>query len=318
MRKTLDEANIEDVTIVSATDAATISSLDPELKRLFRNNHFFSRVSMIATTLSHYKLWQQLTQDTTTDCYLIMEDDVQLDNDLLQFAQRNANFVEKCHVLFFGYKQARSSRPEKSPKGESSIQQLDISNYESGAFCYSITKEAARTICDFVAQHGMAHEVDKLLALVFPLDVFEASPPLAHHKDDEDTDVLRNFDTVDTGTNDAKMQQIVDHSFVLVKDLDQVGQDIQHVSRNKSISLQKAFLHHKCIAFNTFGYLKHSLKCLTKPSCFKEGDGIYIRRSLLEQVARGETIVENLSKEAASEALAAAPTLHEDAEDSSI
>jgi hypothetical protein len=78
--------------------------------------------------------------------------------------------------------------------------------------------------------------------------------------------------------------------------------------------MQRAFIDPKCVAFNTFGYLKSNLVNLTKPSCFRESDGLFVKRSFLEQVADNKVTVQGLLPSRALELLNEFPLIHSDAE----
>jgi len=79
-------------------------------------------------------------------------------------------------------------------------------------------------------------------------------------------------------TNNLKNLINIPDNYIFVENLDQVGNDIYY----KNISLDKCFeisnADDTCVGFNSLGYFKDNILNLTCPDCFKEGDGIYIKK----------------------------------------
>jgi hypothetical protein len=61
--------------------------------------------------------------------------------------------------------------------------------------------------------------------------------------------------------------------------LDQIGNDLYCYLSTLPEQLTRALQDEKCIAFNTLGYFKYTITHLSKPSVFKETDGIFLKKS---------------------------------------
>ena len=68
----------------SAIDAKSLT-LNNETKRLFKSCLDKLTKAEIACSLSHYKLWKQLTLDASAENYLILEDDVVFKDGFVSF-----------------------------------------------------------------------------------------------------------------------------------------------------------------------------------------------------------------------------------------
>lgn len=90
--------NITNYEFVNAVNGYKLT-LTPKLRNLFNGNDFGNRKGVIGCALSHLSLWEKLLSDTTTNHYVILEDDI------LSTSNFNLNCpeYEKYEVLFLGY-----------------------------------------------------------------------------------------------------------------------------------------------------------------------------------------------------------------------
>lgn len=88
-------------------------------------------------------------------------------------------------------------------------------------------------------------------------------------------------------TPTEKIEHIINIDYVFLQGIDQIGNDIINIE-NKDFNhlLETATNTNGCIAFNTFGYLKHKIDKLEKVSWFSEKDGIFIRKDVYEQMLK--------------------------------
>ena len=87
---------------IEAVDKNIINEHTKHLS-LFYNNDYGNRKGFIACALSHYNLWKQLLEDTSTNYYLILEDDVKLSANFLKHINNNITEMRDKPILFFGY-----------------------------------------------------------------------------------------------------------------------------------------------------------------------------------------------------------------------
>jgi hypothetical protein len=77
------------------------------------------------------------------------------------------------------------------------------------------------------------------------------------------------------------------HQFVFLQGLDQYGYDAGLVSGPIEQIMYRAYIDNKCVGFNTFGYLKKNLSCITFLHESQSQHGIFIKKSAIPQVVNG-------------------------------
>jgi GR25 family glycosyltransferase involved in LPS biosynthesis len=173
--KQLSDAGFEpsDYEFVKATDGSTLEPTQ-ELKELFQGNDFGSRKGVIGCALSHYRLWQQLVNNPRDAYYLIMEDDFILCPDFksrFQELSKTGVFINN-DVLFLGYHMFSKDRQthfklyNDLSKNETKVVPLDKNLYIGGYFMYSINRNGAGKLLDYIEQNGIKHGIDSRFRLI--------------------------------------------------------------------------------------------------------------------------------------------------------
>jgi GR25 family glycosyltransferase involved in LPS biosynthesis len=263
-----------------------------ELKYLFRNNDFGNRRGVIGCALSHYKLWCQLLNDSDNEYYIIMEDDFTLCNNFKQHLEtlQTNNEFSKRDVLFLGYHMFQKNRQThfqlyNTESNSVNVEPLDRKLYIGGTFSYSINKNGAKILMDYIEKNGIKHGIDYHFKIIDTLDSYECQPQIVFSEWNEngkqiDSDIQNIYDSIDFKNIIDELEQIKE-KYIFIPKLDIIGNDMYF----KKTSLEEQFFISEkdpnCIGFNTLGFFKNKIDIDTlKPSIyFKERDGIYIKKS---------------------------------------
>ena len=294
MTDLLKNLNIENeqYEFITAVDG---NSLKPtqELYNLFKGNDFGSRKGVIGCALSHYQLWKQLLNDKNHSFYLIMEDDIEFCDDFKNKMENlMPNFVSN-EILYLGYHMFKKNRDKVRniydiSREITNVISLDKTLYIGGTFSYSINKKGAKILIDYIENNGIKHGIDYVMKIIPLLNSFECQPHLTFSEWNEngqnvDSDIQNIYDGLDfTNIKKNLYSENIEEYFVFIPNLDQNGNDLYY--HKKSLNELKiiALQDDKCIGFNTLGFFKNKIDRLQSSGYFKEGDGIYIKKSVYE------------------------------------
>ena len=203
--------NSGNIDFIKAVDG---SELLPTMKiyNLFKNNDFGGRKGFIGCALSHYYLWKQLLQDKDNDYYLIFEDDIRLSKNFVhKMLSLKDKYIENDFLLL-GYHMFTENRNnvrdiyDDEDKDILSIDKLDCGLYIGGFFAYSISKNGAKKLLDYIKENGIGHGIDYVLKLVAcknRINAFEVRPNIVfsswyeYVNIDVDTDIQKDMSVFD-------------------------------------------------------------------------------------------------------------------------
>ena len=266
-----------------------------ELYKMFEGNDFGSRCGFIGCALSHYGLWVELLRDETNDYYIIFEDDVILcDAYKRQISNMEKYFREK-DVVYHGYTMYKDIRANSKDIYEYSsvnsttnvsISPLKKEYYVGGTFGYTINKNGARKMIDYIHKHGIRHGIDYVMKIMNTLECYETQPNLCislWHEDakEYDTDIQNYYDVINFGIYENYYLQILKDMFFFIPCKDQIGHDIYHKPGSLKNMVLRAIDDKHCVAFNTLGFFKNNIVNTTTSSWFRDEDGIYIKKEYL-------------------------------------
>ena len=194
-------ANITNYEFIEAVDGKKIVTTS-EIKKLFTVNDFGNRRGVIGCALSHYNLWKRLINDTV-DYYVIMEDDFELCENFQE--KMNKINLEDYELIFFGYHMFENERDKvrsiyNVESEHTTIEKLNNNLYIGGTHCYSINRQGAIKILEYISMNGIKHAIDYLMK-ISNLDCYESRPHLAFAEWNEngktiDTDIQNNTDSI--------------------------------------------------------------------------------------------------------------------------
>ena len=233
-----------------------------ELKHIFLNNDFGSNRGVIGCALSHYSLWIELLNDKYNDYYVIMEDDCTFCNNFKQQFEliQTSNEFSKRDVLFLGYHMFEKNRIKYSKiyndiSETVEIKPLSRDVYIGGTFSYSINKNGAKILVDYIKNNGIKHGIDYLNILLTNLNSYECQPQLTFSDWNEnykpiDTDIQNMYDPLDF-TNILDEIDEMKEKYVFIPNLDQCGNDIYYHKQSLEEQMRIAEKDPNCIGFNT-------------------------------------------------------------------
>ena len=199
--------NITNYEFIEAVDGKTLTP-NAELISLFKGNCFGNRQGVIGCALSHYNLWKKLLE-SDFEYFIIMEDDFTIVESFKEEIEK-INF-EKYETLFLGH-HIHPKTPEKvkyiyrnSNKNEYiniTIDRLKIDYFGGGTHCYSINKNGAKKILDYINKNGIIREIDWIFNIP-KLECFETCPHISFAESNEiygkeiDSDIQNIYDSID-------------------------------------------------------------------------------------------------------------------------
>ena len=282
-----------------------------ELKHIFLNNDFGSNRGVIGCALSHYSLWIELLNDKYNDYYVIMEDDCTFCNNFKQQIEliQTSNEFSKRDVLFLGYHMFEKNRIKyykiyNDISETVEIKPLSRDVYIGGTFSYSINKNGAKILVDYIKNNGIKHGIDYLNILLTNLNSYECQPQLTFSDWNEnykpiDSDIQNMYDPLDF-TNILDEIDEMKEKYVFIPNLDQCGNDIYYHKQSLEEQMRIAEKDPNCIGFNTLGFFKNKIDIddLTPSRYFKERDGIYIKKSVYKDyLHKKQTEIETIDKD---------------------
>jgi GR25 family glycosyltransferase involved in LPS biosynthesis len=229
--------------------------------KIFENNNFDYKTDIMMNALSHYKLWSEIINDDKNSYYLVIEDNAHFLKDFDKKMELLDNYLVDKDMILLGYKEVNTNQKKYNTDNENkiTINLLDKSTYSGTLFAYTINKNGAKKLIDYIEKNGIKDEIGILIKNVEDLKICECNPPLV--KDIED-------------------------QFVFVSGYDQLQNDIYYSNQpNKNIDFYKllALNNDQYVAFNTLGFFKNKLDKLTVSPYFKNGDGIYIKKEYYQK-----------------------------------
>jgi GR25 family glycosyltransferase involved in LPS biosynthesis len=207
--KKLENAGInkEQYEFIKAVDGQILNPTQ-ELFDLFKDNDFGSRKGFIGCALSHYNLWKQLLDDKNNEYYLIMEDDFSLCTNFKdKIESLNNEFISR-ECLFLGYHMFEKNREiVKDIYDNDSLETVKVTPlnkdlYIGGTFCYSINKNGAKKMINYIQTNGIKHGIDYVMKIANNLECNESQPHLVFSEWNEsgkkiDSDIQNIYDSLD-------------------------------------------------------------------------------------------------------------------------
>lgn len=288
IEKLFRENKIEKYNFFKAVDG---KKLQPNLNlaKLFKNNDFNSKKGVIGCALSHLNLWKELLKDKDNDFYIIFEDDIEVcDNFNKKLLNLYSEMKNKEYILL-GYHMFEERRKNvhsiyKNEK-EVTINKLDKDLYIGGTFGYSINKQGAKILVDYINKNGIKHGIDYLIKIIPELKSYECQPQLVFSEWNEngkqiDSDIQNLSQVFDFSV--YLEEEKINENFYYFKGLDQFDFDLYFSKDDIFDQKIKCLNDEDCNCFNSLGFFKSDVLILKKSPYFSENDGIYVKKSYLD------------------------------------
>jgi len=293
MTSQFKNVDFKDYEFIQAVDG---KELKPtlELKKLFEGNDFGTRVGVVGCALTHYALWKSLVEGND-EYYVIFEDDVTLSSNFTKRLDSLKNDMKTCDYIHLGYHMTTENRKTHNDtytndNDKISVVPLKSELYIGGTFAYSINKNGARVLLDYIEKNGIKHGIDYVIKICKNLKNMEARPHIAFSEwyevagQEVDTDIQTDGTSLDLDT-------VVD-DFTFYQGLDYIGADLTFRQMSVSDAMLVAMESLDCVGFNTLGYFKYAFdpSKLQKTPYFGPNDGLYVKNSVLKKLAENDQV----------------------------
>ena len=253
-----------------------------ELKQLFDGNNFNNMKGVIGCALSHLKIWKELIADKVNNYYVILEDDTTLVEGCKEILNKLTNEFQSKDLIMLGYHMWENARNQVKGiydvKSTIEIKPLNRNLYIGGTFSYSINKNGANKIINYIERNGIKKAIDTTIKDTDNLHIYELQPHIIHSdwcvpgQPPIDTDIQRNFEKLN-------FDKLIEDKFIFYPYKDQIGNDIYF---HDKLSVYEYMLiadkDKDCVGFNTLGFFKNKIEYLSGSKYFGEKDGIYIKK----------------------------------------
>ena len=296
-----NKINFENYDFYEAVDGKNISPT-LEIKNLFKDNDFCYRKCFIGCALSHYNIWNELLNEIDSDYYIIFEDDITLSeyfnsnfNKAKIYIENNLNTID---FLFLGYHTYNSNNLDINSYSNDTFSVIPCNrdSYLGGTFSYIITKNGAQKMLEYIKNNGIKHGIDYVIKINKNLNMYEVYPNIIFSKwvsngySNIDSDIQKdiecfNFDNIEDIIVKKEKDYLNDNiNFVFIPNLDHQDNDIYFNKLSLNEKFKLAEQDPGCSGFNTLGFFKNKIDVdnLKSSIYFKDGDGIYIKKSLYE------------------------------------
>ena len=198
-----------------AIDAKNLE-LNEEIKKIFGKNLQKFTKAEIACSLSHYKLWKNLTLDRDADNYLILEDDAVFKEGFTNFWNQvfSKHIPENYNLIYLG-----GCQPWNKPHYHKALEKYN--NYffnikrndfftkndhfwHMNASSYILSKTAASLLCQWVEQNGIDYALDNFMQRFFnenklfaaPKSIYHLNPLMSYqlHEENDNTEIDKKSD----------------------------------------------------------------------------------------------------------------------------
>lgn len=197
IKNMLNKINVNNYEFFKAIDSKSLN-----INSFITNKFKYKRKVLIACALSHISIWIQLLNDNLNDYYIIMEDDIILDQDFKNIIIKNENIIKQKEFIYFGYSVFSKNKHSINSR------QLDNNNkfikfekqlYVGGYFTYSINKIGAYKLLNYIQKHNLTRAID-FINIQAKLECYEYYKHISHTNWDEfynikiDSDIQYNYD----------------------------------------------------------------------------------------------------------------------------
>lgn len=173
----LKEQNILNYTFSNATDGKELTESE-EIRVLFERNDFNYRKGVIGCSLSHIKLWNDLINDSDNNCYVILEDDIQLCKNFKEKLDFVCEMFIKQEIEHLALGDYTSNRELNQDLQKLNIIEKDVYYTWNTAFSYIISKNAAKKIISYINNCSIKAAIDNPQAYGNIIKYYDLNEPI--------------------------------------------------------------------------------------------------------------------------------------------
>ena len=167
---------------------------------------------------------------------------------------------------------------------EINIEKINKDFCKGGTFAYSINKQGAKKIVDYISKNNIKNGIDTVMGKVDTLVMGQLNPQLVESKWVNDM-VHGDPDAISKGNFSRLIYKDLTDEFVFIKGVDHHGDDYYY---NNDLSIQEmmehAYYNDECVGFNTLGFFKNTVRLLKSSHFFSDTDGIYVKKSMVNSL----------------------------------
>ncbi|AUV58739.1 fucosyltransferase [Bandra megavirus] len=298
VRKLADH-DIHNCEFIEAIDGSQIKSNDESLNLFKHSVSGLLRRGVTGCAMSHYNVWKRIALDTNNCQYLVLEDDVIFGPDFKKGLEKILLASPNHGIVLIGMTLESNQRVLNSDIYEKdksyTVHNLNRDLYCGGAFGYIISQPVAEQLVNYVEQNGIRMVIDYLM-FRSGVPMYESHPHLVftdavqHSTHHVDSDIQHDYEKI---TYTKLSNNYLFDDYVFYPNLDSPRGDIKEVCADILMLKRIADETVDCIAFNTWGWLKHTVvnreNYIDLPNKYYENDGMYIKkthtqRSLSEKI----------------------------------
>jgi GR25 family glycosyltransferase involved in LPS biosynthesis len=195
----------DEYAFMEAVDGTQLT-LTPEIYELFKDNDFNYRSGVIGCAMSHITLWKQLINDSSCNCYVIIEDDAEfVENFKLKLGKAVELFNDNTDAEYCLISTNFLGRIKSPCTNVDNLQLVKKNNYEvEGTGGYIIKKSGAIRFMNHYNKHSMTQAIDTSIIYNFNENIYEPTEYLIKSVDSPDTDVQNDVRLRDDNHNPNK------------------------------------------------------------------------------------------------------------------
>lgn len=145
--------------------------------------------------------------------------------------------------MFLGYN--KTSKNDQIESSEFIIKNIEKNVYNSGSFAYSINKNGAKMLIDYIEKNGIKYSIEQIIMMCEGLKVTELEPQIVFSNE-----TVNNNDDIKT----LDFSNIDTEYFTFMKGVDHIGDDLFFNTVSIEEAKKIAFTNPECVGFNTLGF----------------------------------------------------------------
>jgi len=170
---------------------------------IYNNTTFLCRnlicnYGMIGCSLSHQKLWKQLLNDKTTDYYIIMEDDIILNNNFKIIINNLDYYIKKYNIDLINLSSCNIGSGIYKELFNINNYNFGYSIFPIGLVCYCINKKGAKKLLNFFNNNINNHIDFEIIikSLQNKINYITIQPPLVEHFFDNNSNIGKQNNSI--------------------------------------------------------------------------------------------------------------------------
>jgi GR25 family glycosyltransferase involved in LPS biosynthesis/tetratricopeptide (TPR) repeat protein len=172
---------------VEGIDGISLGS-SKEIQELFKDNDHRYHKGVIGCALSHIKVWKELIDDPLNDFYVILEDDLMINN----FKQKLNRAIELFKGIDYLVIGSFDIHTENENTTNLKVVKKENLTWTGGTHGYIISKSAAKGLLKNIERYSLKRSIDFEIVVKRSFDIYFLNEYIVKQKSFEDTDIQRH------------------------------------------------------------------------------------------------------------------------------